>query len=183
MSVKAKAWGPKQRAESCATRTGSQQLQQPALKEIYLHPGQTVVSREPACISMVLGSCVGVCLYDPALSIGGATHYMLAKWNGMGQPSSRYGDIAIKTLIDQLGTMGSKTSGLRAMVFGGARMFEAFRREDGEYIGIRNANIAVEILDRYAIAIVTKNIGGNRGRKLRMQTDTGATVVTLIGSR
>jgi chemotaxis protein CheD len=182
MSVKAKAWGPKA-AESGGTRTANREPQQPALKEIYLHPGQTAVSREPACISMVLGSCVGVCLFDPELSVGGATHYMLAKWSGMGQPSSRYGDIAIKTLIEQLRGLGSKTSDLRAMVFGGARMFEAFRREDGEYIGIRNANIAMELLDGYAIAIVTKNVGGNRGRKLKMQTDTGAIVVTLIGSR
>lgn len=183
MSVKAKAWGPWRAAESSEARTASPKLGQPALKEIYLHPGQTAVSREPAYISMILGSCVGVCLFDPHLSIGGATHYMLAKWNGTGQPSSRYGDVAIKSLIEQLRALGSKTSDLRAMVFGGARMFEAFRREDGDHIGVRNASIAMELLDRYAIGIVTKNLGGNRGRKLKMQTDTGATVVTLIGSR
>jgi|SRR5271156_104974 len=156
-------------------------LKPSAPKEIYLHAGQTAVSNEPTCISMILGSCVSVCLFDSSHAIGGATHYMLPKWDGNGQPSPRYGDVAINTLIEEFRTLGSKTSDLRAMVFGGARMFQTFRK-DGQHIGTRNASIAIELLARYAISIVTKNIGGSRGRKLKMETDTGAISVTLIGN-
>jgi chemotaxis protein CheD len=152
------------------------------LKEVYLHPGQMYVSKEPAQISMILGSCAGVCLYDPWRSIGGATHYMLPKWDGSGQPSPRYGDLAIEALLAELGALGSQPAHLEAMVFGGACMFPAFRPRDGsaDHIGSRNVGVAIDALTRLGIAIVTRDTGGENGRKLTMQCHTGVATVSPI---
>jgi chemotaxis protein CheD len=152
------------------------------LVEVYLHPGQLYVSSEPAQISMILGSCAGVCLYDCRRSMGGAIHYMLPQWDGSGQPSPRYGDIAIEVLFKQFQILGSNPKDLEAKVFGGACMFQVFRSENDseDHIGSRNVQMALEILARLGIAVVTRDTGGENGRKLKMQSDTGAVTVSVI---
>jgi chemotaxis protein CheD len=151
-------------------------------KEIYLHPGQMHVSKEALQISMILGSCAGICLYDRRQSIGGATHYMLPEWDGTGAASTRYGDVAINALLKQFQAYGSKTSDLEATVCGGACMFEVFRSEDGsgDHIGSRNINIAFQTFSRLGIVIAARDTGGINGRKIKMQSDTGSVAVSMI---
>jgi len=151
-------------------------------KEVYLHPGQMYVSREPAHIHMILGSCAGVCLYDSRRSIGGAIHYMLPQWDGSGERSPRYGDIAVEALLKEFQMYGSSLIDLEAKIFGGSCMFQVFRAGDGneDHIGSRNVQTALEILTRLGIAVVTRDTGGENGRKLRMQSDTGVVVVSVI---
>ncbi|HEY6252073.1 MAG TPA: chemotaxis protein CheD [Candidatus Angelobacter sp.] len=165
-----------------STLEAGNMVSQLPLREIYLHPGQMHVSNQPAQISMILGSCAGVCVYDRLRAMGGATHYMLPEWDGSGQPSPRYGDVAIDALLKQFQAYGSKPGDLEARIFGGACMFEVFRGNEGvnDHIGARNVNLAVEILSRLGIAIVAKDTGGENGRKLKMQSDTGMVLVSLI---
>jgi chemotaxis protein CheD len=151
-------------------------------KEIYLHPGQMNVSKEPVQISMILGSCAGVCLYDRRQAIGGATHYMLPQWAGSGAPSTRYGDIAIDVLFKQFQEHGSRLGDLEVKIFGGACMFEVFRAANGsdDHIGSRNVNMALQTFSRLGIVIAARDTGGDNGRKIKMQSDTGSVAVSVI---
>jgi chemotaxis protein CheD len=151
-------------------------------KEIYLHPGQMYVSSEPVQISMILGSCAGVCLYDRRRAIGGATHYMLPQWAGPGTPSTRYGDVALDVLLKQFQEHGSGPKDLEAKIFGGACMFEVFRAENGsdDHIGSRNVNMALQTFSRLGIVIAARDTGGENGRKIKMQSDTGSVAVSVI---
>ena len=150
--------------------------------EVYLHPGQTYISAEPVQISMILGSCAGVCLYDRRQAIGGATHYMLPQWEGPGAPSTRYGDVALDILLKQFQIHGSSFSDLEVRIFGGACMFQAFRAEDGseDHIGSRNINMALQTFSRLGIVIAARDTGGENGRKIKMQSDTGSVAVSVI---
>lgn len=152
------------------------------LKEVYLHPGQTYVSEQPAQITMILGSCASVCFYNRRQGVGGATHYILPNWDGLGQPSPRYGDVAINTLLQQLRALGSRPGDLEARVFGGACMFQAFRAPNlGEdHIGSRNIEVAIKTLARLEIVIVAKDTGGENGRKVKMHTGTGLVTASPI---
>ena len=149
---------------------------------MYLHPGQTYVSAEPVQISMILGSCAGVCLYDHRRAIGGATHYMLPQWAGPGTPSTRYGDVALDVLLKQFQEHGSGPKDLEAKIFGGACMFEIFRAENGsdDHIGSRNVNMALQTFSRLGIVIAARDTGGENGRKIKMQSDTGSVAVAVI---
>ncbi|MBZ5508777.1 MAG: chemotaxis protein CheD [Acidobacteriia bacterium] len=153
-----------------------------ALPEVYLHAGQTHASPEPMILSMILGSCVGVCLFEQQMAIGGATHFMLPLWSGDGQRTSRYGDIAIAALIEQLNSLGCKTANLKAKIFGGACMFQSLREKGGDHIGSRNATIALEILSRHSIPVLANDTGGELGRKVRMWTNSGQTTVAVVGN-
>src|ERR1043166_3506229 len=58
---------------------------------------------------------------------------------------------------------------------GGACMFEAFRAEDGsdDHIGSRNIKVALHTFSRLGIVIAARDTGGENGRKIKMQSDTG----------
>jgi chemotaxis protein CheD len=155
-----------------------------ALPEIYLHPGENHVADSPAIIKMILGSCAGVFLFDPALGIGGATHFMLPR-HGDAPPSPRYGDIALPGLLGGILTLGSNPRNLQARVFGGAAMLQALENLRGSrigQIGRRNIEIAFEILERESVTVVEEDVFGNQGRKVSMVSNTGEITLEIVSN-
>src|SRR3972149_2320830 len=75
-------------------------------------------------VTTVLGSCVSVCLWDPASRTGGINHYLLPLWNGDGLRTPKYGNIAIPMLVEKLLQAGCARGNLKAKVFGGASVLE-----------------------------------------------------------
>jgi len=155
---------------------------EPELKHIYLHPGGLYASPEPASLSIIVGSCVAVCVFNSRLSIGGATHYLLPTSQEQGQPSPRYGDVALRKLLHDLQQAGSKNRDLQAHIYGGACVLRFFRGGSNELIGDKNVRLALELLSRESIPVVTQDTGGEKGRKIIMRTNTGAISCKLLGS-
>ncbi len=153
--------------------------------KVYVPPGGFSIARMPTAISTILGSCVSVCLWDPERSVGGLNHFLLPHWVEGGGDSWRYGNAAIEGLIDAVVASGARESGLRAKVFGGARVLAAFAGSGGAgrpggHLGGRNVEIAQQTLARRAIPIVALAVGGERGRKLIFHTDDGSAWVKLL---
>jgi chemotaxis protein CheD len=138
-------------------------------KKHFLYPSSIIVSAEPCEITTILGSCIAVCIFDPVLAIGGMNHYMLPLWNGVGLESPKYGNIAIEKLIVKLVLNGSNRKNLRAKIFGGCEMMQ-YRSYP---VGIRNIEIAEEILKGEGIPILASSVGGKLGRKIIFNTETG----------
>jgi chemotaxis receptor (MCP) glutamine deamidase CheD len=61
-------------------------------------------------------------------------------------------------------------------------MFEAFRAENGsdDHIGSRNIHMALQTFLRFGIVIAVRDTGGENGRKIKMQSDTGSVAVSVI---
>ncbi len=145
----------------------------------YLQPGQLVVSSRPCAVTTIVGSCVAVCAWDPQLGVGGMNHYLLPHWAGQDRSSPRFGNVAIQRLVDGLFALGSKPRSLRARVYGGACVMSAFRG-NGRHLGIKNVELALEMLAERGIAIVTRDVGGDRGRKIVFFTDDGTVSVRKV---
>ena len=145
---------------------------QPRAK-FYLHPGQLFASRESHVVTTILGSCVAVCLWEPEAKIGGINHYILPNFSGDGEASARFGDVSIKELLARLTTMGCDRRRLKAKLFGGACVLEAFR-ERKNHLGGQNIRTARELLEAEAIPVVGEDVGGHKGRKLIFLTDDGS---------
>lgn len=145
----------------------------------FLHPGHIHVCKEPAVISFILGSCVAVCVWDPASGVGGATHYLLPTWDGRGTATPRYGSVAMPLLLQKLTEAGADRSQLRAKVYGGGCLFDTMR--DGgpgkEHLGTRNVETAKEFLAKVQIQIVSSDLGGERGKRIEFHTKTGEAIV------
>ena len=75
-------------------------------------------ARGPAVYTTVLGSCVSVCVWDPATGAGGINHFLLPDQVSNGLSSPRFGNVAVRTLLDQLDRVGVPATGLRAKLFG-----------------------------------------------------------------
>jgi len=141
----------------------------------YLYPSSLFASNERHLITTILGSCVGICLYNQRLQVGGMNHYMLALWNGNGLASPRFGNIANEKLLQELIALGSSKIHLVAKVFGGANQTVSYND-----VGMRNIEVAFEFLDRMEIPVIAKNVGGEIGRKLVFDTHTGEVRMKFI---
>jgi chemotaxis protein CheD len=127
--------------------------------EIYLHPGQLKVVREPVLLGTLVGSCVAVCLYSPGEG-GGMNHYVLP-WQGPpGDLSGKHGPRAIELLVSQLEDAGIPRSRLAAKIFGGASPLGHLR------LGADNSMLAFRAMSEAGIPVLASDVGGGRGRRI-----------------
>jgi chemotaxis protein CheD len=146
--------------------------------KLYLAPGRLYASADRVCVTTILGSCVAVCLYDPDHHVGGINHFLLPS----GFPTSpRFGDAAVPLLIESVLARGAHRPTLRAKLFGGACVLEAFRSQDP--LGSQNVRIARARLQAEHIPIVAEDTGGGHGRKLLFELHTGDAWVRAIEPR
>lgn len=138
----------------------------------FIHVGQIHVDNGSIQISTVLGSCIGVCLYDKKLGIGGMNHYLLPFWNGNGLQSLKFGNISIPKLIEAMMEKGAKTDSIEAKIFGGASINFSTCNQN-MLVGEKNILVAREVLSDYKIKIVAEDVGGNSGRKIQFNLENG----------
>lgn len=137
----------------------------------FLHPSSLYVSKDPYWVTTILGSCVAVCLYDPNRNLGGINHFMLPYWNGDGLESPKYGNVAIRQLVQKMLDCGAKKEDLVCKIFGGA---EVLVEHDSVYhIGQRNIELAYRVLSEMEITVISSSTGGKLGRKIHFNTSTG----------
>ena len=141
------------------------------LESYFLYPSALFTSNKNYQIHTILGSCIGVCIWDPIQKHGGMCHYMLPLWNGDGLASPKYGNIAIDRLIEKVIAMGSNKKDLIAKVFGGGEVIET--KSPQFHIGMRNTELAWEQLKEHKIRVAGSSVGGKLGRKIIFYTKTG----------
>jgi chemotaxis protein CheD len=149
----------------------------------FLHAGQVFVSAEGKSIVLILGSCVGVCIWDEVNGIGGATHFLLPSWDGAGVASPRYGNVAISMLVQKLLEAGASRGQLRAKVFGGGCLFDSMRESSlrkEPHLGSRNVEIALETLTKAQIPVVSTVVGVDRGQRIVFRTNTGDAEIKVL---
>ena len=131
----------------------------------YLYPGELIVSQAPCTLSTVVGSCVSVFLWDARRRAGGMNHYLLPRDLRPHELSPRFGNTAIRQLVDKLAAMGSEPAALVAKVFGGAHVLG--NPAQGEcHLGRQNAELALEMLESIHIPVLASAVGGTRGRRV-----------------
>lgn len=145
-----------------------------------LQIGEVMASAEPVLLQTVLGSCVAVCLYDPVTHIGGMNHILLPGKGSMA-PATRFGEEAMKHLIDRLAALGADPTMLIAKAFGGANVLPCFQPPT---IGEQNVRFVLRFLAARGLPLVAQRLGGNHAVQLAFSTGTGkASVRSVDGSR
>jgi chemotaxis protein CheD len=101
---------------------------------------------------------------------------LLPSWDGTGAASPRYGNVAISILVQKLLEAGANRGQLQAKVFGGGCLFDSMRESGShkeQHLGSRNVQIALEVLTKAQIPVVSAVIGVDRGQRIVFRTDTG----------
>jgi len=150
--------------------------------EVAIHVGGVYATGEPTIIRTLLGSCVAVCLIDPATRVGGMNHFMLpAPAHDQEDPLdyTRFGVHAMDCLMGALQKAGGDRRRVRAKVFGGGNVLEIGR--NGDSVAQRNIRFIDEFLRAEDIPVVGRDLGGELGRQLYFHTDTGKVYVRRLG--
>ncbi len=146
---------------------------------VYLPPGRLFASAEAVQVSTILGSCVSVCLWDPEARVGGSNHFLLPDGT---PPSPRFGVSATPLLLESVLEKGARRGSLRARIVGGACVIEAMR-QTAQHLGARNVEVARERLAHERIPIVAEDVGGDHGRKLVFEVQSGMVMIKPLGAQ
>jgi chemotaxis protein CheD len=142
------------------------------------------ISRTPedVIVTYSLGSCIGVCIYDARIKLGGMLHFQL--------PDSKldvkkaevrpfmFADTGLTYLLNEMKTKGAQKGNLIVKLAGGAAMqngpanFEIGKRN---FIAIRKA------LWKAGLMITSTDVGGEAARTLYMDIATGKIIVKFAG--
>lgn len=141
---------------------------------------QIGVAENPSVLRTILGSCVGVCVYDRMKKMGGLAHILLPNNPGDGNPE-KYADTAIPKMLERLMKDGCKKEFLSAKLAGGASMFKFNANISLGQIGERNIEICKSILEKYGVPVLAEDVGGNAGRVIDFFLEDGRLKVKAAG--
>ena len=148
----------------------------PVAQNYFLKPGFIYVSTKPTMISIVVGSCIVVCVFDRKQKIGGMNHFQLPVIRNTKHATARYGNVAVPALINLMIDEGSKNEHLEAQILGGS-----YNPEIGDKnIGQENIRIAKKILTKKGIHLASEDVGGEKGRKIIFNTNTNELAVVKV---
>ncbi|OFI06521.1 chemoreceptor glutamine deamidase CheD [Clostridium acetireducens DSM 10703] len=134
-------------------------------------------------ITVGLGSCIGIALYDKVNKIAGLAHIMLPNSTQFTKVTNplKFADLAIPILIDKMKEKGANTRSLKAKIAGGASMFKFSDKSMIMDIGNRNAKAVKEKLKSLSIPILSEDTGGNNGRTMIIDALDGVVQIKTVG--
>ena len=132
-------------------------------------------------ITYALGSCVGICLYDPLIKLGALIHVMLPLNMETNRVNTmKYADTGIRETIKMMEAKGASRSRMTAKIAGGAKMFAVSGNALGN-IGLRNIESVKINLRKEGIRLLKEDTGGEIARTLLFDVATGAVSVRSYG--
>ena len=115
---------------------------------------------EGMLVTYALGSCIGICLYDPGLRLAALVHVMLPL---------------------NMEARGARRSRMVAKIAGGARMFEVAGGGSLGNIGQRNIESVHMTLKREGIKLLREDVGGTVARTLLFDAESGEACIRSYG--
>ena len=140
--------------------------------------GEMRVDGDGNSLHTLLGSCVGLTLYDRRQKIGGLAHIVLPDSRGNENRPGKYVNTAVPILIEQMEQISREPLKLMARIAGGASMFVT---KGGKSIGLQNVESCEQLLRELRIPILARHCGGEQGRRMTFDTETGNVVIEIVG--
>ncbi len=140
--------------------------------------GELAVARNDGVLRTLLGSCIGLALYDRQRKVGGLAHVVLPEARGETDKPGKFVDTAIPTLMQDMKKLAGGAIEPTARLVGGANMFAT---NVVEAIGKQNIEASERILEALGIPIVGRHCGGERGRRMSLDTATGLIIIEIVG--
>ncbi len=144
---------------------------------VVIAQGQFALGTAPdRVISTILGSCVAVCLWDPAAAVGGMNHILLPQGERDRLGPLNFGASDMERLLNALLKAGAVRRRLRAKAFGGAAMVTGLSD-----IGSQNVAFVRRFLRSEGIPCVAESLGGTRARRVQFWPTSGRARHRFVG--
>ncbi|MDP2560151.1 chemotaxis protein CheD [Psychrobium sp. 1_MG-2023] len=138
--------------------------------------GDYYVSDCDEMITTVLGSCVTVCIRDPAVAVGGINHFILPDSDcDILSASNRYGVFAMEQLINTIVKYGGNRNNFEIKLVGGGNMLGGTN-----HIGQRNIDFIRSFLKLEGFNVIAEDLGGDKPRKIMYNVVNGKLLVNKL---
>jgi chemotaxis protein CheD len=142
-----------------------------------LLPGEYYVTRHAENLCTVLGSCVSACIRDARLRIGGMNHFMLpldasngdSSWGAAVSAATRYGNVAMERLINDILKFGGRRQDLEIKLVGGGRVLAEMSND----VGARNIEFVREYVRAEGLQLLNEDLGDVHPRRVMYFPETG----------
>ncbi len=142
-----------------------------------------IISAPNSIMTIGLGSCVGIALYDTVKKIAALIHIMLpdsTQFKSNTNPM-KFADLAIPMLIEKMEKQGCNKRNIVAKIAGGASMFNFSDKSIISDIGKRNSEAVKKTLRDESIRIMAEETGGNKGRTMILKANDGSVILKVVG--
>lgn len=147
------------------------------LIDIFLQPGEFFVADADYQIRTMLGSCVSITLWHPPTRIGAMSHFVLPERSAVDTEvtvlDARYGDEALRLMLDELERSGIRPTQCQGKIFGGGNMFPKQSRSSAKLVGQKNGEAARALLLRHGIPIISESLFGIGHRQIIFNVSNG----------
>lgn len=145
---------------------------------IYIDPGAYVTGqRLKHQYCTILGSCICMILWHPESHFFAMCHYLLvqAKPNNRIDTSiiGRYGDLILPYFLKLVTRAGVPLVDLEVSVYGGASSGKSEGLSSCFQVAARNIKFVEHFIHQHQIKLKNKDLGGDEGRKIWFDTETG----------
>lgn len=143
-----------------------------------------VVSAPAKLVTLGLGSCIGLVVFDSAAKVAGMVHIMLPDSRGAKtiEKVGKFADTAVPALLDEMIKKGASKARMKAKIAGGAQMFALpGAQTDFLAVGARNVKETTDMLAKVGIPLIASDTGGNKGRTVEFSTDTWILTIKTLG--
>lgn len=120
-----------------------------------------------------IGSCVGIALVDERAGVAGLVHAKRPTADEAETTGATFADTGIERLVDAMEREGAKKHRIEAKLAGGSSMLDSFSG-----LGERNVAQARATLERLDIPLLASDVGGDTGRSLRLDGESGELTIT-----
>ena len=146
--------------------------------------GELQVSNDPSVVltGLGLGSCIGLCIYDPTARVAGMVHIVLPSGsNAQSAAVAKFADTAVPEMVQRVVDFGATRQRLWAKMAGGAQMSLSPGADSFFNTGERNVEATKSALDSLKIPLMAADVGGNHGRTVRFYVESGRVSVSTGG--
>jgi len=129
-------------------------------------------------VTIGLGSCVAIVLYDERAKVGGMAHVLLPVAAGTQDVRypGKFPATAVPLLLGEMRARGASAAagGITARLVGGASLFTGLLTPEGAgNIGERNVQASREVLKALKVRVAAELVGGDCGRSVYFDVDSG----------
>jgi chemotaxis protein CheD len=141
--------------------------------------GEIAVASENGVLRTLLGSCIGLALYDRRQKVAGLAHIVLPQSRGKDEPPGKFVDTAIPALVREMEAIGKRSLKAEARIAGGANMFATSVTNT---VGVQNIEACERLLGEHGIPLVGRHCGGEQGRRMMLDTSSGVVTIEMVGA-
>jgi chemotaxis protein CheD len=138
--------------------------------------------KDDVIVTYSLGSCIGVCLYDPVAAVAGMLHFQLP--TSTMEPSRAaerpmmFADTGMAVLLDQMTALGAQKRRLKVNLAGGAAMLNDASSFN---IGKRNQAAIRKIMFQLGLFVDSADLGGSSPRTVYLKVRDGEVTIKSGG--